>query len=105
MVPEPDIVEEVQAFVVLLESTSPATDTHMKRITEATARDAQLQKTMELTLQGWPELTEEVPLQVREFFDSRVHMSISDGLLTYDDRIVIPTCMREEILERIHTGH
>ena len=27
------------------------------------------------------------------------------GLLTYDNRIVIPTDMREEILERIHTGH
>ena len=48
---------------------------------------------------------EEVPLQVREFFDSRGHLSISDGLLTYNDRIVIPTDMREEILERIHTGH
>ena len=46
----------------------------------------------------------EVPLQVREFFDSRGHLSISDGLLTYDDGIAIPTDMREEILERIHTG-
>ena len=48
---------------------------------------------------------EEVPLQIREFFDSRGHLSMSNGLLTYDDRIVIPADMREEILERIHTGH
>ena len=48
---------------------------------------------------------EEVPLQVLEFFDSRGHLSITDCLLTYDDRIVIPTDMREEMLERIHTGH
>ena len=32
---------------------------------------------------------EEVPLQIREFFDARGHLSISNGLLTYDDRIVI----------------
>ena len=40
---------------------------------------------------------EEVPLQIREFFDSRGHLSMSNGLLTYDDRIVIPADMREEI--------
>ena len=75
----------------------------MRRIREATARDTQLQKAIELTLQGWSERVKEVPLQVREFFDSRGHLSISDGLLTYDDRVVIPTDMREEVFERIHT--
>ena len=61
---EPDTVEVVQAFVGLIESTRPATDTQMRRIRKATARDAQPQKAMELTLQGWPERMEEVPLQV-----------------------------------------
>ena len=102
---EPDTIEDVQAYVSLIESTRPDTDTQMRRIREATARDVQLQKAIELTLQGWPERVEEVPLQVREFFDSRGHLSVSDGLPTYDGRIVIPTAMREEILERIHTGH
>ena len=102
---EPDTIEDVQAYVSLIESTRPATDTQMRRIREATARDVQLQKAIELTLQGWSERVEEVPHQVREFFDSRGHLSISNGLLTYDDRIVIPTDMREEILERIHSGH
>ena len=47
---------------------------------------------------------EEVTLQTREFFDARGHLSISSGLLTYDDSIVIPVVMREEILECIHIG-
>ena len=29
----------------------------------------------------------------------------SNGLLSHDDRIVIPADMREEILERINIGH
>ena len=58
---EPDTVEDVLAFVGLIESTCPATDTQMRRIKEATGRDAQLQKAMELTLQGWSEHVEEVP--------------------------------------------
>ena len=57
------------------------------------------------TSQGWPTRLEEVPPQIREFFDARGHLSISSGLLPYDDRIVIPVNRREEILERIHTVH
>ena len=48
---------------------------------------------------------QKVPLQIREFFDSTGHLSMSNGLLTYDDRIVIPADMRGEVLECIHTGH
>ena len=33
------------------------------------------------------------------------HFSIADGLLLYDDRIVIPRKLQNEMLERIHHGH
>lgn len=89
---EPLTTEDVQAFVDSVESTRPATD-------------AQLQKVMDVTLKGRPAGVEDVPYQIREFFDSWGHLSVSDALLTYDDRIVIPASLREEILERIHTGH
>ena len=102
---EPLTAEDVQAFVDSVESTRPATDTQMERIREASRHDAQLQKVKDVTLKGWPARVEGVPYQIREFFDSRGHLSVSDALLTYDDRIVIPANMREEILERIHTGH
>ena len=102
---EPDTVEDVQAFVDLVESARPATSDQLKRIREASAKDVQLLKVMEFTMVGWPAHMEKVPLQIREFFDFRGHLSMSNGLLTYDDRIVIPADMREEILNRIHTGH
>ena len=98
-------MEDVQAFVDLVESTRPATDTQLERIREASKQDAQLQKVMDVTLKGWPAGVEDVPYQIREFFDLWGHLSISNALLTYDDHIVIPASMREEILESIHTGH
>ena len=77
----------------------------LKRTREASAKDVQLLKVMEFTMVGWPAHVEKVPLQIREFFDSRGHLSMSNDLLTHDDRIVIPADMREEILERIYTAH
>jgi len=67
--------------------------------------DFQLLKVMKFTLEGWQTHVEEIPLQIREFFDSRGHLSMNNSLLTYDDRMVIPADMSEEILERIHTCH
>ena len=35
----------------------------------------------------------------------RSQLSVSDGLLMYADRIVVPTSLRSEMLDRIHQGH
>ncbi|CAH3038561.1 unnamed protein product [Pocillopora meandrina] len=86
---EPDTVEDVQAFVNLFESTRPATKNQLERIKGTSAVDTQLQKLVAVTSQGWATRVEEVPLQIREFIDARGHLSIGNGLLTYDDRIVI----------------
>ena len=86
---EPDTVEDVQAFVNLFESTRPATKNQLERIKRTSAVDTQLQKLVAVTSQGWATRVEEVPLQIREFIDARGHLSIGNGLLTYDDRIVI----------------
>lgn len=71
---KPDTVEDVQAFIDLVESTMPATDNQLERVKEASAKDAQLQKVIEFTSQGWPSPVEEVPPQIREFFDARVNV-------------------------------
>ena len=35
----------------------------------------------------------------------RNQLSVSDGLLMYQDRIVVPTSLRSEMVDRIHQGH
>ena len=60
---EPSKVEDVQAFVDLVESTRLATSDQLKRIGEASAKDAQLLKVVGFTLEGWPNHAEKVPLR------------------------------------------
>ena len=61
---EPDTVEDVQAFVDLIESTRSTRGDQLKGIREASSKNAQLQKVMEFTLEGWPTRVEEVALQI-----------------------------------------
>ena len=35
----------------------------------------------------------------------RSELSVSDGLVLKNNRIVIPTVLRKEMLQKVHTGH
>ena len=57
------------------------------------------------TLTGWPNYDKDVPESLKAFFNVRSLLSVSNGLLTYTDRMVIPIRLRPDIPEKIHTGH
>ena len=42
---------------------------------------------------------------MKGYFDARSELSVSNDLLLYRDRIVIPVSLRSEIIETIHEGH
>ena len=33
------------------------------------------------------------------------HLSVQEGILLYDNRLVIPTVLQKQILIKLHTGH
>ena len=61
--------------------------------------------TLKTTIQhGWPE-KEEVPLQIREFFNQCDELAVTDGLIFRCERLVIPKELRKSILSELHIGH
>ena len=42
---------------------------------------------------------------LRCYYEAKSHLSVANGLLLYDTRIVIPGEMRTEVLKQIHIGH
>ncbi len=53
---------------------------------------------------GWLPIITENPA-MREFYQVRDEPSVEQGLLLLVSRLVIPSLLRAEILERIHMGH
>ena len=43
--------------------------------------------------------------QYSPYWNYRAELTVQDGLLLKNSRIVIPSCMRLEILDKIHAGH
>ena len=56
------------------------------------------------TIHGWPQYKKDVQLAARDFFIVRGELSLHDGLSVRGDRIVVPFCLRKQILERIPEG-
>ena len=59
----------------------------------------------QLTQQGWPHQRRHTPRMARAYWDFRDQLSTDEGLLLMGARIVIPSCLHEEYLQRLHQGH
>ncbi len=97
--------QEVELHVEALRAEWPASDAKLAELRTQTRRDAVLQEAIRYTLDGWPNRLGDVSPRVREFHNVRAHLSVADGLLLYDNRIVIPSASRADVLGRIHEGH
>lgn len=77
----------------------------LNKIRENSTHDPQLKLTTFYTQNGWPRCYEDLPHGMNDYYSERGLLSVTDGILTYADRVVIPKSMRREVLERIHEGH
>ena len=75
------------------------------KLKEATREDPITGTVYQLTQQGWPHQRRHTPRMARAYWDFRNELSTDDGLLLKGPCIVIPSCLREEYLERLHYGH
>lgn len=98
-------IDEIEQFVADVRSHWPMSDRRLVEMQKATADDATLQAAINYTVNGWPIYGQDVPNDVKDYFNERTHLSVAQGLLIYDDRIVIPSSKRREVLQCIHEGH
>ena len=54
---------------------------------------------------GWPSTIKELPSKLQPYWTFREELTIEDGLILKDTRIVVPSMKQVEILTLIHEGH
>jgi len=70
-----------------------------------TREDNTLSGAVLYTIHGWTKHKSDILEQYKHLHDIRIHLSVADGLLLYDNRIVIPLARQTEVLAKIHAGH
>ena len=79
--------------------------TWIAKLKDTTREDPILGTVYQLTQQGWPQQRRHTPRMARAYWDFRDQLSTDEGLLLMGPRIVIPSCLREAYLQRLHQGH
>ena len=74
-------------------------------VKEASEKDPQISLLASCVKAGFPSQKSETPPEISEFWDHRHGLNVIDGVVLYNDRIVIPEALRERVLENLHSAH
>ena len=99
-----DLTEEVEAFVNVVMQGFPATDNRIEEIRQHQLEDETCQELSKYAREGWPD-KEYLKGMVRHYWPYRAQITLVNNLLLYESRIVIPSALRQDVLEKLHEGH
>ncbi|KAK3089216.1 hypothetical protein FSP39_001808 [Pinctada imbricata] len=77
----------------------------IQQIKDLTNKDEHLQTLKTTILTGWPESRSEIPVAISDYWNFRVEITVQDGVIFKNSRVVIPKALRPEMLTRIHSSH
>ena len=96
--------DEVEDFVGAITAALPATDQRLEEYRKRQREDPVCSKVMDYCLSGWPNKTN-LETSLVPFWHERKNITINNGILLHGSRIVVPSSLRSETLQRIHQGH
>lgn len=77
----------------------------LQKVRDASKVDDEISALNEQIRVGWPDDAKLVPKLIRNYWTIRDFLSIEDGVVFYGTRLVVPTGMRKEYLDRVHASH
>ena len=103
--PQPTITDdEMTAHVASVITGLPASSTRLQQIIEAQEEDPVCRQIKIYCSEGWPD-KHSVNDAMKPYWSTRGELTVVQNILLKGTRIVIPSSMRLEILDKIHEGH
>ena len=102
--------DSFQVFSVKLENTNlmqalKLSPERLEQLQRCTGQDAELQILKTTIISGLPTQKEQMPVNIREFWNYREELSVHNGVLFKGLRVVTPRVMRPEVMSKIHASH
>ena len=82
-----------------------STPIDLTAVKSSAAQDPTMNLLKNTIFNGWPPYRKQCPQELWEFWNFRCDLTLEDGLVLKGNRIVIPSSMRDQVLQAIHLGH
>ena len=100
-----DHIKLPKAMVHSVSVELPATKDFLDRVRAASQKDQELQLLAQQVKLGWPKKINEVDDRIKCYWSFREDITVTDDILVKGHRIIVPTSMREYMLDQVHEGH
>ena len=77
----------------------------MQQIKQETTKDSVLVSLCDVVASGWPAERKETPEHLRQYWSFRDEISVYDGVAYRSHQVIVPSSLREEMLQKIHKAH
>ena len=94
--------EDVYLFVNHVVESLPASDSRREEIRKHQEEDHICRQVVQYCKEGWPERVKG-PLKLYQ--PHQAELTVNNGLLLKGSQLVVPLALRDDMLDRIHTGH
>ncbi|XP_062558245.1 uncharacterized protein K02A2.6-like [Armigeres subalbatus] len=84
---------------------APISDYRLDQIRKESHQDEDIQWIIRAIVEGWPSRPQEAPDRVQVFWKYKDDLSVQGGIVYRNDRILVPSNLRSEILKRLHASH
>lgn len=91
--------------VTLISAITASALTTCTDVQESTTANPDLQLLMELIEEGFPKKAKDMPANLYQYHHIRHHLMVSDGVVTYKGRLIIPPPLRKACLTALHAAH
>ena len=96
---EAKLAREINEYSVQAIDSLPVSEPKLQQIIEQQELDNIIVGVKSYTRNGWPE---GVDGELNYYWKERSYLGLIDDLLVFNDRIVIPSSMRREVMKKIH---
>ena len=96
--------QDTEIFVNTVMSTLPATKCRLTEIRQKQEEDEVCKQLKKYCESGWPNKHQVLQI-LKSYYSVSAELTIQQGLLMRNNRLVIPSFLRHDMLDRLYTGH